>query len=215
LIDRAGCPTSGTRCGHSACMRVLFPVEAVLGVPQHPPDEVPDEGATIGTSVDARLRARASGPAANSCDPLWPASGLAGHDFCFATDEESAGTRADGRLAVAWTRHGMARVERIVVSRAVLVVLRSMRLASASLLVHAFGTVAAALSASGFIMGCSMVNCSGLMRWSTSGLENGSAAPAASCCGTPSPRYELAWWGAVVVQTSLNRPANRPVSHLL
>jgi hypothetical protein len=38
-------------------------------VPQHPPDEMPDEGATTGTSHHARLQARASASAANSCAP--------------------------------------------------------------------------------------------------------------------------------------------------
>jgi hypothetical protein len=56
-------------CGRSACIRVPFPAEAVPRVPQHPPDEMPDEGATTGTPHDARLRARASVPAANACTP--------------------------------------------------------------------------------------------------------------------------------------------------
>jgi len=38
-------------------------------VPQHPPDEMPDEGATTGTSHHARLQARASASAANSYAP--------------------------------------------------------------------------------------------------------------------------------------------------
>jgi hypothetical protein len=35
----------------------------------HPPDEMPDEGATTGTSHDVRLQARASASAANSYAP--------------------------------------------------------------------------------------------------------------------------------------------------
>ena len=46
-----------------------FPVEPVPPVPQHPPDEMPEEGATTETSHDALLHARASAPAANSCAP--------------------------------------------------------------------------------------------------------------------------------------------------
>src|SRR5215217_2655076 len=63
------CVRKGTPCGHSACTRAPFPVEAVPRVPQHPPDEMPDEGATTGTSHDALLDARASEPAASSCAP--------------------------------------------------------------------------------------------------------------------------------------------------
>jgi hypothetical protein len=53
-------------------------------VPQHPPDEMPDEGATTGTSHHARLQARASASAANSYAPAlddvrarWAGRGLA------------------------------------------------------------------------------------------------------------------------------------------
>jgi hypothetical protein len=63
------CLRKGTPCGHFACIRPPFPVEPVPRVPQHPPDEMPDEGATTGTSHDARLHARASAPAANSSAP--------------------------------------------------------------------------------------------------------------------------------------------------
>jgi hypothetical protein len=63
------CVRKGTPCGHSACIRAPFPLEAVPRVPQHPPDEMPDEGATTGTSHHALLDARASAPAANSCSP--------------------------------------------------------------------------------------------------------------------------------------------------
>src|SRR5436190_12619609 len=63
------CVRKGTPCGHFACIRPPFPVEPVPRVPQHPPDEMPDEGATTGTSHDARLHARASAPAANSSAP--------------------------------------------------------------------------------------------------------------------------------------------------
>jgi hypothetical protein len=55
--------------GHSACIRTPFPAEAVPRVPQHPPEEMPDEGATTGTAHDVRLHARASPPAADSCAP--------------------------------------------------------------------------------------------------------------------------------------------------
>src|SRR5918992_6365843 len=63
------CVRKGTPCGHFACIRPPFPEEPVPRVPQHPPDEMPDEGATTGRSHDARLHARASAPAANSSAP--------------------------------------------------------------------------------------------------------------------------------------------------
>src|SRR3954463_11494088 len=46
------CVRKGTPCGHFACIRPPFPVEPVPRVPQHPPDEMPDEGAATGTSHD-------------------------------------------------------------------------------------------------------------------------------------------------------------------
>jgi hypothetical protein len=49
----------GTPCGRSACIRVPFPVEPVPRVPQHPPDEMPDEGATTG-DITRRPPSRAS-----------------------------------------------------------------------------------------------------------------------------------------------------------
>src|ERR1700694_2458662 len=63
------CVRKGTPVGHSACIRAPFPVEAVPLVPQPPPHEMPDDGATTATSHHARLNARASAPAANSCAP--------------------------------------------------------------------------------------------------------------------------------------------------
>jgi hypothetical protein len=59
----------GTPYGHFPCIQAPFPAEPVPRVPQHPPDEMPDEGATTGTSHHARLQARASASAANSCAP--------------------------------------------------------------------------------------------------------------------------------------------------
>src|SRR3954464_14960329 len=59
----------GTLAGALCSIRMPFPVEPVPRVPQHPPDEMPDEGATTGTSHDALLHARASAPNANSCAP--------------------------------------------------------------------------------------------------------------------------------------------------
>jgi hypothetical protein len=50
----SGCRVrKGIPCGHSACRREPFPVEAAPRVPQHSPDE----GATTGTTHDARLHA--------------------------------------------------------------------------------------------------------------------------------------------------------------
>ena len=53
------CVRKGTPCGRSACIRVPFPVEPVPRVPQHPPDEMPDEGATTG-DITRRPPSRAS-----------------------------------------------------------------------------------------------------------------------------------------------------------
>jgi hypothetical protein len=58
---------SGTPCGHSACIQAPSAKEPAPGVPQDPPHETPDEGATTGTSHHARLHARAGTSAANSC----------------------------------------------------------------------------------------------------------------------------------------------------
>src|SRR5215217_345272 len=64
------CVRKGTPCGHSACTRAPFPVEAVPRVPQHPPDEIPDEGATTGTSHDAAsTRERARRPPTPALSP--------------------------------------------------------------------------------------------------------------------------------------------------
>src|SRR5512132_3325561 len=38
------CVRKGSPCGHSACIRAPFPVEAAPRVPQHPPDECPMRG---------------------------------------------------------------------------------------------------------------------------------------------------------------------------
>jgi hypothetical protein len=69
LISLRDRRVAGTTCGHFACIRAPFPAEPVPRVPQHPPDEMPDERATTGTSHDARLHVRASASAANSCAP--------------------------------------------------------------------------------------------------------------------------------------------------
>ena len=54
------CVRKGTPCGHSACIRAPFPVEAAPRVPQHPPDECPMRGRQPGqhTTPPSRERAR-------------------------------------------------------------------------------------------------------------------------------------------------------------
>src|SRR5918992_126694 len=88
------CVRKGTPCRHFACIRPPFPVEPVPRVPQHPPDEMPDEGATTGTSHDARLHARASAPAANSSAPALDDHVRAGADVrpAFGKNRASPGT---------------------------------------------------------------------------------------------------------------------------
>src|SRR5215211_2980425 len=68
-------------------------------VPQHPPDEMPDEGATTGTSHHARLQARASASAANSyapaLDDTQSSAPVLTLDLLSGTASVSVGPRAD------------------------------------------------------------------------------------------------------------------------
>src|SRR5436190_5255908 len=62
------CVRKGTLTGHFACIAGAFPRVRMQCVPQDPPDEMPDEGATTGRRTTPTF-ARASASAADSCAP--------------------------------------------------------------------------------------------------------------------------------------------------
>ena len=116
----------GTPCGHSACIREPFPVEAAPRVPQHPPDECPMRGRPPGQHTTPAFT-RASAPAANSCARALgrrPALSRAGSRFPLAHDDSEVhpdGPRRPGehcRIHRRTRRSGDVRRERLSSSNA-------------------------------------------------------------------------------------------------
>ncbi len=98
------CVRKGTPCGHSACIREPFPVEAAPRVPQHPPDECPIRGATTGTTHDGRLHAseRAGRQLLRSCPGTSSESARPG--CCSSTGAAVTCARANARSLLSWTK---------------------------------------------------------------------------------------------------------------